>query len=193
MSDGLVHAKVATTLLIVGAAAGAVAVAAEPDNLYWIAPALIGMVNGWLVTPDIDQNGSTTEETRYLLIPLIGRILFVAFATYWYPYALLFKHRGWSHVPVFGTMTRFGYEVVVNSILFLLLEGNGIQDLLTSVDLAPWMGFYLLGWMVQDFGHLIFDIRLVSKITPKVASRRRVRARKSYSGSTLPRRRLRPV
>lgn len=190
MSDGIIHARVAGTILLAGSALGTVAVAVDGQSIYWVTPFLVGLVNGFLVTPDIDQNGTTTEESRFLLVPFIGRILFILFATYWYPYALLFKHRGWSHIPVFGTLSRFAYELLVNSLLFLLVEDQGIKDLVASVDPGPWLGVFLAGWMIQDFGHLLFDTQLVSKVAAKMTSRRSLRARRGKRGNTPPLKRV---
>lgn len=55
-----------------------------------------GALTGLIIDPDLDQDGWTISEAR------VGKIWFLL----WYPYGKLFKHRGISHWPIIGTLTR---------------------------------------------------------------------------------------
>lgn len=42
-----------------------------------------------------------------------------------YPYSILFKHRGFSHYLILGTLTRVFYGMIVMAIIFYVLHGLG--------------------------------------------------------------------
>jgi uncharacterized metal-binding protein len=73
----------------------------------------------WLVTPDVDLQTSTYSETRWFrgspwLRP-VGYLLYV----YYYPLALVFRHRGISHAPVFGALSIYVYTWLPPALVLL--------------------------------------------------------------------------
>ena len=142
MASGKTHAKVAG-IVFVGT------VAATP----WLAihygdgsaiGAVIGAVCGYVVTPDIDLATLTREEHRMRRrFGFLGRL----WVAYWAPYGSMMTHRGISHAPVIGTLTRALY-----SFWWLIPWLSTVWD-----DNATLFGFLFLFWCAQDIGHLAFD------------------------------------
>lgn len=115
----------------------------------------VGCLSGILISPDLDMTGRTISET--LLIRwniLLGR-LWVAF---WFPYALLSKHRGLSHVPIFGTASRVMYVATFYFVAHFLLQYYYAVDLLLWPQLH-WQELliFITGLAVSDIGHWILD------------------------------------
>ena len=127
-----------------------------------VAPVLIGATIGAFITPDADVDHKTKPEDVLRQIPVLG----IVFQTAWYPYALLHRHRGVSHVPVIGTLGRMAYSLLV--ILCLLLfwcglvwyTGGDPAVLVETVAdaVVRLANVYLLGaWLAQDLVHLLLD------------------------------------
>ena len=101
---------------------------------------IAGAIVGILVTPDIDHHVITYEENRIKRwCNLCGKIWII----YWLPYSKAFKHRGISHAPIVGTMTRALYFPL-------------------PVIVAGWFGIasvvgLLAGWALQDLLHIAGD------------------------------------
>jgi len=114
--------------------------------------AALGAWAGWLVTPDIDVDHRTYEERR--IRRALGPVG-VVWQMLWCPYALLFRHRGVSHWPVVGTLTRAGYLAAIVAVLATVVG----YDVGLAVARAPaWAWVQLLaGWMAQDIVHLALD------------------------------------
>lgn len=65
--------------------------------------AALGSLSGVPLTPDLDQQGVSRSEWQIVKHTYGLGWLWVM---YWYPYSLIFRHRGVSHRPVLGTLTR---------------------------------------------------------------------------------------
>jgi len=106
MADGKTHARIAGTGAVVTCIAAPVALVyghAPPDVAIG---AVVGAACGYFATPDLDIPHRTHEEWRMIKrLPVLGRL----WAAYWAAYGQLFTHRGISHAPVLGTLTRAGY------------------------------------------------------------------------------------
>lgn len=103
---------------------------------------VVGAGLGWLMTPDLDLPLKTHEENRLeRRFGILGRV----WIGYWYPYSWM-AHRGVSHWPILGTLTRAGYA-------FWWLGPLGYLEPLDPVFLAA----VLAAWMVQDLYHLAAD------------------------------------
>lgn len=130
---------------------------------------MIGGFLGLLITPDIDHHARTVEEVRFYQL---GKVPGVVWEWLWYGYALFVPHRGLSHWPVIGTLSRMLYLAVLLRVASWLLAGFtgdvchfadcegvtvplGAMALLLSYQ-SLWAGV-LLGWIMQDLGHLLFD------------------------------------
>lgn len=101
MPNGVVH-NTATLVLAAGCAPFAP----------WVAG---GCLVNLVLTPDLDLNGSKPGAK---LLSSITPMLGLAHNLYWYPYGLLFKHRGVSHWPFIGTATRLLYFVPLWPVLW---------------------------------------------------------------------------
>jgi len=99
----------------------------------------LGMLIGGLVTPDYDLEVIVTKE-MIKKVPMIGKL----WCAYWKPYAENFTHRGVSHDPVIGTLTRAIY-----GFWWILVFDNVQTDLII---------YTLIGWYIQDFSHYIMDL-----------------------------------
>lgn len=132
------------------------------DPQAWTYVALGSMI-GAIITPDLDQEGRTHTENLLRRIPVVGFVFQVS----WYPYAILFRHRGASHTLLFGTLSRVLYSILL--ILFWLIFASGLlwmfnaspQRLIAATlhALAQLASAYLVAaWFGQDVVHYIFDL-----------------------------------
>jgi len=90
-------------------------------------PIIAGLLFGIPLTPDLDlsQNGI------------------------WKLYGKWFKHRGTSHVPVIGTLSRVFYLFPIIA-LFLIISGTEINVTISAKVLS--------GLILSDILHLLMDI-----------------------------------
>ena len=126
---------------------------------------IIGAAIGTLITPDFDLVGTTYTERLLRRIPIVG---FLLQAT-WYPYALLSKHRGLSHVHVLGTLTRFAYMLLALTAWTWFVNGALLSFGVDTVQhMAAAIIAYcaantrftiamLLAWTTHDEAHLYLD------------------------------------
>jgi uncharacterized metal-binding protein len=101
----------------------------------------LGSLGGLILTPDLDVNtGSISQiRVRKWFGPAVGSLWFV----YWWAYGGMFSHRGISHWPIIGTLTRILYGGLLLW-PFLQLPNH----------LWAWM---LLGLMLSDLAHYLLD------------------------------------
>ena len=125
-------------------------VASQRPELLW--PAMTGSTLGLLITPDYDFK-------QIYIKSIIGKlpVLGALWNTYWWPYAVLFKHRKLSHNIVFGTLTRFIYLLLPVYILYILYIYPRITISIENILIV-----YAL-WYIQDLSHYILDSRFLSK------------------------------
>lgn len=110
----------------------------------------IGLILGTIITPDYDFNKIYVKKL-IKKIPVLGFF----WNLYWYPYSLLFKHRGLSHNVLLGTLTRVLY---LNLPILLFCLFNNIYIYNNTYI------YILLGWYIQDFVHYILDSKLIKPI-----------------------------
>ncbi|MGD1894816.1 MAG: DUF2227 family putative metal-binding protein [Cyclobacteriaceae bacterium] len=121
----------------------------------WLAG--IGCFCGIFISPDLDMRQRTVSETTLLRWSLgIGYIWIFL----WYPYAMLFRHRGISHTPIIGTVTR---------VLYLLAIAVLVQYLAHTFAAAQWsiwdwvkeyqrfIAIFIGGLAISDLGHWVLD------------------------------------
>jgi len=114
--------------------------------------AVSGILTGVVITPDMDLAENFKGEP------------------FWYLYGRLFKHRGISHWPVIGTLTRMIYMVIL-AVPVVLLMGWGwwLSDRLTDLWSYVWLG----GLVLADVLHYVLDISVsrfkkwISSETPR--------------------------
>ncbi len=117
-------------------------------SLAMVGAVALGSVGGWLITPDLDITGRTYEEKRfYRWHPIIGFL----WQAYWYLYAKVMKHRGVSHWPFVGTLTRWGYLFTP---LIMVVVG---MDAVPTLNWY-WIGLTYLIWSTQDIVHGVLDL-----------------------------------
>ncbi|MBC8550877.1 MAG: DUF2227 family putative metal-binding protein [Candidatus Brocadiales bacterium] len=94
---------------------------------------IMGMFLGVFVTPDLDLY----ENCRGTF-----------WCWFWKPYGKMFRHRGISHTPIIGTLTRIVYAGIFPAIYIIK---NGIS--------LPWniLLLILLGLCLSDTLHVIMD------------------------------------
>lgn len=164
MATGRTHATVAWGLSIPLAMLGAYCYLSGYYDLaigVWC-----GTLAGILITPDADLEGTTWEERRiYNLLPLLGLLWQWA----WFLYARAVPHRGISHTPVLGTLTRLLYIVAISYLLVWMVNGAWlnycqIANCTPQTVVIPWHRVnewtwtgLLFAWVVQDMGHLWMD------------------------------------
>ena len=111
--------------------------------------AAMGSALTLLVNPDADMEIVTGNERAFMRrVPLIGRV----WLWLWYPYARMFRHRGVSHWPVVGTLTRAAYLGVL---LTVGLMAMGIQVYID--DVVGVGGYVVIGMTASDVVHWLMD------------------------------------
>ncbi len=115
----------------------------------------LGCLSGVLISPDLDMAGRTISESIVLRWNiLLGRL----WVLLWLPYALIHKHRGLSHVPIFGTMSRILYIALCYVGLHYFLQPYYPFDLLVWPQLY-WLEIlvFATGLAISDLGHWALD------------------------------------
>lgn len=126
MPDGVTHMRFNLTLgpvisLPIAALAG---LALHDAPLAAMAAAGAGVLAGTFgPNPDWDANSTLEEEAKWRSIPVVGRFVYAFIFWLRAPYAALFRHRGLSHTPVIGTLTRLLYIALITVVLNLLYLG----------------------------------------------------------------------
>jgi uncharacterized metal-binding protein len=153
MSSGVVHERIA--LLVEAGLLSSLALLPLEMSIGLLAGGVVGV----LITPDIDHHATTREESRwYNRSIVLGR----AWQIFWSPYPILFRHRGWSHTPVIGTLTRallIFVQVYILSLVVYTTTGYDISSyssMVSDVPLQVWEGL-AVGWILQDIVHWATD------------------------------------
>jgi len=108
------------------------------------------MFGTFLLSPDMDLNTSDPMKNWGVL-----RLL-------WRPYAQLFKHRGFSHVPILGTLTRIVYILLL--VYVLCAVANALFDMgwelsidkLKDIDKKTVL-WGVCGLCLPDLFHIVAD------------------------------------
>jgi len=119
----------------------------------------LGCGLGAFLSPDYDQEMIVWGKWKiYKALPPITYLLGAIWIAYWMPYALLMKHRGLSHWPILGTLTRLIYLLLIPGCL-LLLSGQHLE--MTPLMISTMMRTILpliIGLTLSDIGHLFRDL-----------------------------------
>lgn len=154
VSNGRRHARYTSSFLMLTFAGGLAALTVAPSmiTLALAAGAFLGALAGHLVTPDIDLRWRTHEERRIVRILGLPGYLWTV---YWYPYAVLMRHRSWSHTVPQGTLSRILYLAAPVSILAWLvdlrLDDVSVQYIMYGAST------FATAWFLQDLSHLTLD------------------------------------
>ena len=115
----------------------------------------LGCLSGVIISPDLDMAGRTISESIVLRWNiLLGRLWIML----WFPYAMIHKHRGLSHVPIFGTMSRVLYITICYTLIHYVLLHYYAINLLVWPQLH-WLEvvIFIAGLTVSDLGHWVLD------------------------------------
>lgn len=154
--DGYLHARIsyfaAIPLLIIGTGIGT-ALGYWEVGLFLA----IGCIIGAYWSPDYDQEMLVWGKWKIIkMLPPVSWVFGIPWVMYWMPYSLLMKHRGISHTPVIGTLTRLLYVSPVIYIIWLLL--NTLPD---SSKWIPYLGVpslaTVVGLAISDILHWVRD------------------------------------
>lgn len=117
-----------------------------------IAFCLGSLVATFWFSPDLDLSYSKPVK-RW------GRLSFI-----WKPYSLMVPHRGISHVPILGILTRFGYIFVIFLFFWFLITETIYNFGLSPPQLKPFSVFknpyfipFFLGVLFADTLHIVLD------------------------------------
>lgn len=143
MPSGSTHAALSTLALVALPVALAIWTTAP------IVPVACGLVIGWLVSPDLDQEAvKTVDEQRWHKVPVVGWL----WSALWWPYARIVPHRSfWSHAPVVGTIGRLLYLAIPT-----WLVGRWLDVTWPAVE-PRYLWYALGGWCAQDALHWVLD------------------------------------
>lgn len=95
------------------------------------------LFSNFLCSPDMDLKQSHPQKNWGL------------FQLYWLPYAKLFKHRGISHFPILGTLSRVFWVLPLVVGFFVLTD--------TPPPSPTSIGMFILGMALNDILHLLMD------------------------------------
>lgn len=104
----------------------ALATVSRPDLIPWVMGGYF--FGGYLLSPDLDVNGANNCLKRWQIAGL---------GWYWWPYRVLFKHRGISHWPVAGSLTRVAWLVIPPLYIRVLLAPMPMDYLLALWNAWP--------------------------------------------------------
>jgi len=110
----------------------------------------------WLVTPHVDLETFTCSESRWfrgsLWLRPIGYVLYL----YYYPLALVLRHRGISHTPVFGAAIIYAYTWWLPALVLLVTGWRPVWLLHPDLHVG-----LLTGLVCAHLFHIVED-RLLS-------------------------------
>ena len=149
MPSGRVHDGVNTVLTL---AVGPVAYAGGFDVADIVLFTLGSLFATYYLSPDLDLEG-TRPVRRW------GRLSFI-----WKPYSSVVPHRGISHYPIVGILTRLGYLFLVFALFWFSLVGLLHYLGLSPPRLDPYAvlkprvwGPFLAGALFADTLHIAMD------------------------------------
>jgi uncharacterized metal-binding protein len=160
MADGKTHSRAGVIFIGATSVLSTVYIRHAVNNEFALS-LMAGSILGWLMPPDLDLPNRTHDEHRIMnLNPILGR-LWVGF---WASYGQVFGHRGISHWPIIGTLTRilwlFRHLILFVVFLALLETANYIDINVDFLNIEPnlyVLGGILIGWIGQDLVHLALD------------------------------------
>ena len=154
MASGRTH-NVATLVLTPVVAWAAWEISQHHVPTTWLAG--IGCFCGIFISPDLDMRQRTVSETTLLRWSLsIGYI----WVFLWYPYAMLFRHRGISHTPLIGTVTRVLYLLGIAVLVqYLAYTFSGAQWSIWAwvEEYQRFIAIFIGGLAISDLGHWVLD------------------------------------
>lgn len=156
MSSGKVHNTVTVIVSTVGT------LFLLPINSQLALSYFLGGLSNIFLTPDLDQQTLNLVEnilvkSKFLPVKVFGW-LFVGF---FMPYSLMFKHRSFfTHIPIISTIIRIFYIFIMGNAYYYL--GLFLHSLFFMVEYNNLAIAFVVGLMISDAFHFIFDLKFVS-------------------------------
>jgi uncharacterized metal-binding protein len=75
-------------------------------------------------------------------------------------YSFIFRHRGISHIPILGTLTRIAYLAVLILITLWLLDLNKTEFWHTLIAYKGFFTSGILAMVLSDLCHLLLDLKI---------------------------------
>lgn len=148
--DGYFHGRLTIFATPAAAALGMIVT----GDVGGVVAGALGCLLGLFIDPDLDQEMVTSSEWRVIKLPVVGKLLGSAWVGLWMPYALMMPHRGLSHMPILGTLTRVGYLSLIFEVVFFVATGH---LWFVGQDQLPFVFAALLGLMTSDILHWARD------------------------------------
>lgn len=120
------------------------------------------LLSSFLLSPDLDLRYNSARR-RW------GPLGFI-----WIPYSKVFKHRGLSHNPLLGPLTRIGYLFLLGALVIYLLRLGGLQVGFRFSVSKDWLAMIALGLYLPNLLHISYD-RLDSGLKRRKRKTRRRR------------------
>jgi uncharacterized metal-binding protein len=115
-----------------------------PESLHKLPFAVGYLVGTFWLTPDLDL-ATSRPSRRWGILRVI-----------WLPYAWLFPHRGLSHRPLLGALTRVLYLAALAGLGLWLFDALGYRLQFNFSVGQNWLSFFA-GILAADFIHLLLD------------------------------------
>jgi uncharacterized metal-binding protein len=106
----------------------------------------------WLVTPDVDLQTSTHSESKWFRGPLWLRPIGYLLYAYYYPLAVVLRHRGISHAPIFGASIIYVYTWLLPAVVLLSTGWRPLWLLHTDLHVGLFTGL-----TVAHIFHIVED------------------------------------
>ncbi|MEA3346280.1 MAG: hypothetical protein U9Q78_08615 [Chloroflexota bacterium] len=121
-ADGLIHERINQILFLIVVLPLTGLLVAYLHQLLMALTFPLGAAYGiWLVTPDVDLETFTYSETKWLGGAIWFRPIGYSLYLYYYPLALVLRHRGISHTPIFGALIIYAYTWWLPVLLSLII------------------------------------------------------------------------
>lgn len=151
MSNGRAH-NLGTAVVTLLSGAVAYSLSGDAEFSGWV---MGGGALTLLVNPDTDQEAISRNERKLIRNTLGLGFIWLAL---WHPYAVLFRHRGISHVPVIGTLTRMAYIGVFIGMCAYALELVSPYYLVVNLEeMTSGVCGMFTGMAVSDVLHWVMD------------------------------------
>jgi len=115
-----------------------------PESLPKLPFALGYLIGTFWLTPDLDL-ATSRPSRRWGILRVV-----------WLPYAWLFSHRGLSHRPLLGALTRMLYLAALAGLGLWFLDALGYRLQFDFPIGQSWLSFFA-GILLADLIHLLLD------------------------------------
>ena len=106
----------------------------------------------WLVTPDVDLETFTHSESKWFRGPRWLRPVGYLLHFYYYPLALVLRHRGVSHAPIFGALIVYIYTWWLPALVLLVTDWRPLWLLHPDLHVGLFVGL-----VVAHVFHIVED------------------------------------